>query len=98
MEDDGIGPELLVAGDLNVKLPELEGDQRGGGGRGSANYRRAGGYVGPLPPTTDLMVSVREDMELEHCPGGEGSGVPDVLHPSDGLLSILESFSPGHQA
>ena len=68
----------------------------GGGNCGSVNYRRVGGYVGPLPPTPALIVPVREN--VEHGPGGEGGEVPHGLHPGDVSLSLLECVCPGTQA
>ena len=60
----------------------------GGGNCGGTNYRMVGGYVGPLPPATALMVPGQED--VEHGPGREGGEVSKGLHSGDGSTSLLE--------
>ena len=65
------GSELLVAGDFNVKLSDLEWGWSGGWGGGyygGANHRRFGEYVEPLTPAPAPMVPGRED--VGHDSGG----------------------------
>ena len=64
------------------------GISEGEGNIGSADYDRAGGHVGTLPTAPAPMVPGQED--VGHGLGREGGEVPDVLHPRDGLLYLLE--------
>ena len=75
---DGRGHQLKPGTSRGIS--KLGGDSGGTDGGG------IGGRVGPLPPATVTMVPVWEDMK--HGAVGEGSAVPDELHPGDILSSL----------
>ena len=82
---DGGGPERQPDG--------AGGRSEGGGDSGSADNGGALRHIVPLPPTTEPMVTGREDMD--HGTERDGGEVPDGLYPRDRLLSLSECDCPG---
>ena len=68
----------------------------GNGNRGGAGRRGNRRHGSALPPAPAQMGQGTED--VEHGQGGEGSLVPDGLHPRDRSPSLLEHFRPGSTA
>ena len=86
------GPELLVAGDFNANLDQLEGYQRDEDITGT-DCSRVGRHIIPLPPAMSPMVPGLED--VQHGMFGERGVVPDGLHPGDSSSSLQECGRPG---
>ena len=73
--------------DKSETRPEGNGNRGGADGRGT---RRHGSALPPLPAQVGQGTE-----DVEHDKGGEGSPVPDGLHPRDRPPSLLERARPG---
>ena len=79
--DQPKGTALVVAGDLNTDLGEMECDRRGGGDLGGAHGGGAGRYDGTLPAEEAEVGEVTVD--VGNGERGESGKVPDGLHSRD---------------